>query len=65
MTLEQRIEQQARFIAALKVGSTDLTGAKLPDDLWRQAIPEAIRAIKQMDASDEAEHFWLEQQAGR
>jgi hypothetical protein len=38
------LEARARRIAARKMGlRTDFYGENLPDDLWRQAIPEAQR----------------------
>lgn len=35
------LEALARSIAAEKVGSADPTGARLPEDVWHQAMPEA------------------------
>lgn len=37
-----QLEQEARKIAARKMGLVkDADGARLPDDLWRQCLPEA------------------------
>jgi hypothetical protein len=63
MTYEQRVEMEARAIAAYRIGSADPTGSRLPNDIWRQAIPDAERSIQISDETDEAEHFWLERQA--
>jgi hypothetical protein len=49
-----RLERVARMIAAIKMGLIkDIYGDNLPEDLWRQAIPEARRRI---EASDDIEH---------
>lgn len=38
-----RVEKRARKIAARKMGLVkDPDGEKLPDDLWRQAVPLAM-----------------------
>ena len=42
-----RLERVARMIAAIKMGLIkDIYGDNLPEDLWRQAIPEARRRIE-------------------
>jgi hypothetical protein len=42
-----RIERRARLIAANKMGLVgDEEGLRLPDDLWRQAIPNAERQLE-------------------
>lgn len=49
------LEKLARRIAARKMGLTkDVFGQNLPDDLWKQAIPDANREIQQRrsDAED-------------
>jgi hypothetical protein len=38
------LERRARRIAAIKMGLVkDTMGERLPDDLWRQALPAAER----------------------
>lgn len=39
------VEAAARRIAARKMLLSDPAGAKLPDDLWRQAVPDARAAL--------------------
>ncbi len=40
------IEREARQIAAWKMGLVkDRRGERLPDDLWRQCIPQARAAL--------------------
>lgn len=42
------LEQRARLIAAQKMGLVkDPDGARLPDDLWKQALPQAERELAQ------------------
>lgn len=49
------LEVRARRIAARKMGLVkDVEGANLPDDLWRQALPDAEREAKY--ARDEAHY---------
>ena len=49
MMTEDMIERAARAIAARKCGLIkDPTGARLPDDIWQQAIPDARAAIDAM-----------------
>jgi hypothetical protein len=43
---EREIERLARQIAAWKMGLVkDRRGERLPDDLWRQCIPQAVEAL--------------------
>lgn len=43
---KRNVETFARRIAAKKMGLTqDTWGAKLPDDLWQQCVPQAERAL--------------------
>jgi hypothetical protein len=45
--LMDRIERRARLVAARRMGLVgDEEGLRLPDDLWRQAIPEAERELE-------------------
>lgn len=43
------LEALARSIAAEKVGSADPTGARLPEEVWHQAIPEARQRLASRD----------------
>lgn len=40
------IELRARALAAKKMNLSDPYGRGLPDDLWQQALPEAVRAYR-------------------
>jgi len=42
----EAIEARARRIAAAKCGVKDATGASLPDDIWKQAAPQAARELQ-------------------
>ena len=47
------IERSARLIAAKKMGLVkDPEGLRLPDDLWRQALPQAENEARQRAAWD-------------
>lgn len=46
------LERRARKIAALKMGLSN-DGERLPDELWRQAIPQAERELA-TEAKDQA-----------
>jgi hypothetical protein len=39
------LEAAARALAAFQIASEDPTGARLPEDVWHQAVPEAWAAI--------------------
>jgi hypothetical protein len=44
---ENELERRARRIAAIKMGLVrDVKGERLPDDLWRQALPAARRELE-------------------
>lgn len=44
--LHEMVEPIARQLAADKMGLIkDTTGANLPDDLWKQCIPDAIELL--------------------
>ena len=44
--LQEMIEPIARQLAADKMGLIkDITGSNLPDDLWSQCIPDAIKML--------------------
>lgn len=49
-----QVEALARSIAAEKIGSADPTGARLPEDIWRQALPEAERQLADAPPSGRA-----------
>jgi hypothetical protein len=51
--LHEMIEPIARQLAADKMGLIkDITGSNLPDDLWSQCIPDAIKMLG-LDFGDE------------
>lgn len=48
--MDERLELTARQIAAHKMGLIkDPEGLKLPDDLWKQAIPDAEAELYERD----------------
>ena len=44
--MSEMIEIRARALAAKKINSADRYGSRLPDDIWKQAIPEAVYAYR-------------------
>ncbi len=47
--MDPRIEKRARAIAAVKMGLVkDPWGERLPDELWKQCLPQAEREVIQL-----------------
>lgn len=44
--MSEMIEIRARALAAKKINSADRYGSRLPADVWKQAIPEAVYAYR-------------------
>lgn len=51
--IAQKIERAARAIAAEKCGTKDPRGYRLPDDIWKQAIQDAVVMLRLDEISDD------------